>query len=336
MLMNESLSISLVNEHQRPLASLIVFWWGLLLVMQQSHRLVLLQDTLAIDPTGPSTLAMTLLTGFRGDLAMASLGILLGALVALVGWTLMRLLYLVLYIRPSAGLYARCLSMIAGLFAVFFIVFLLIDMGYYAYNKQHPDLVFFEYLEDLFSPALNRRLRRAYEPEPGTDADGSGIERSGKVGTSGGGVRVAASCSASGMGMVFRRAISPGLRVESGCMVHAWSPYLCGRLFGFSGFHPMGPWAIARANISDSSYYLLAQNPLWYTGDVLYGAFSTRLGGATARASRMMDLQEAIDVTRGIVEPGGEFLSAEYPLFAMGGAGRRHSESASECPAVLH
>ena len=227
MLMNESLSISLVNEHQRPLASLIVFWWGLLLVMQQSHRSVLLQDTLAIDPTGPSTLAMTLLTGFRGDLAMASLGILLGALVTLVGSRLfMRLLYLVLYIRPSAGLYARCLSMTAGLLAVFFIVFLLIDMGYYTYNKQHPDLVFFEYLEgNFFHTSPQRPPAGALVSQSRARTSGSGAERSWKVGTSGGRVRAVANCSASGMGMDISSCHqSPRLECRERCMIHARSP----------------------------------------------------------------------------------------------------------------
>lgn len=85
-------------------------------------------------------------------------------------------------------------------------------------------------------------------------------------------------------------------------------------LIGFSGFHPMGPWSIARADIPSSAYYLLAQNPLWYTGDVLYGSYSTRLGNAASRVAALMEVPEAIRLARATLGDGQEFVSEDYPL----------------------
>jgi hypothetical protein len=90
-------------------------------------------------------------------------------------------------------------------------------------------------------------------------------------------------------------------------------------LLGFSGFHPMGPWSIARADIPSSAYYLLAQNPLWYAGDVWYGSYATKLGNAASRLTALMEVTEAIAVTRATVGPGDQFLSDDYPLVRNSG-----------------
>ena len=298
-----------------------MFWWGLLLVVQQSHRLLLLHDTLGIASADLLTIGLTLATGFRGDLTIASLGVLLGAMVALAGWAILRVSLRMRGRLSEPDLYNRCFSAIMLCLAAFCLLFLLVDMGYYAYSKQHPDLVFFEYLEDLFAfrseadPAQTAVLAPSQALKQ-TEAELGTIRKWAP--------RVAGFVCLQALVLwtwarFFNRVVGPRLTNRE----RAWNSQVVAGTFGavlvgFSGFNHMGPWAIARADIPNTTYYLLAQNPLWYTGDVLYGSFSTRLGGATARASKLMALDEAVGVTRETIDPGHTFVSMEYPLVRDG------------------
>ena len=299
------------------LARVAVFWWGLLLLMQQAHRLVLLPDTLAVEPADSGTLLHTLATGFRADLTVSSLAILLAAVVTVCLWFPIWGVGRLTGARPSHRLLVRILRGTVAALALFFLLFLLIDMGYYTYNRQHPDLVFFEYLEDLLSRSAGDGVAQSTasavsQAGKQTQAEVSDLAKWGpKV--------LGFALAQVGVFLLWRtifvRALAPFLAQRELARHTGTVTGTCAAvLIGFSGFHPMGPWSIARADIPSSAYYLLAQNPLWYTGDVLYGSYSTRLGNAAGRVAALMEVPEAIRLTRATLGPGQEFVSEDYPL----------------------
>ena len=198
------------------------------------------------------------------------------------------------------------------------IVFALtIDMGYYGYNRQHLDSVFFEYLDDLLS--------KGPEPTPGTTATPSPsqaltqmrteIAEAGKWAT-----RVLMFALVMGIclflwGRVFLRRMEPVL-VQWRRRSPKTSTIILALLIlvPITGFHPQGPWSIARVGIPSTSYYLLAQNPIWYGGDVLLGSLAFRMSGGTSKIERLMPADEAIQITRTVLAPDALFTNARYPL----------------------
>ena len=131
----------------------LVFWWMLFLVIQQAERLFLLPEAIASETPSLSLLAKVLATGLRADLITATIAVLLAALLAgLVG-----------VVRASAvrwfgaitkrGAHPRALMRCCGAVGVLLMVLLIVDMGYYGYNQQRLNFVFFEYLGDIFLQA---------------------------------------------------------------------------------------------------------------------------------------------------------------------------------------
>src|SRR5207237_7362359 len=87
-----------------------------------------------------------------------------------------------------------------------------------------------------------------------------------------------------------------------------------GLVAGATGLDREGPLAIARVGIPSTTYYVLAQNPIWQTVDASLLAFGSDQQRARSRAEALMPLDEAIRLTREAVAPEGVFPSAHYPL----------------------
>ena len=54
--------------------SALVYWWVLLFLIELTHRLFLLPETMALESSTPGLLAKTLLVGIRADLSVATYG----------------------------------------------------------------------------------------------------------------------------------------------------------------------------------------------------------------------------------------------------------------------
>jgi hypothetical protein len=87
-----------------------------------------------------------------------------------------------------------------------------------------------------------------------------------------------------------------------------------GFLVGATGLHWQGPLAVARVGISSTTYYALAQSPLWQAAEASFFALNGTQQSTRARAERLMPLAEAIALTRRAVAPGARFTSEDYPL----------------------
>jgi phosphoglycerol transferase MdoB-like AlkP superfamily enzyme len=294
------------------LIGVLVFWWILLFLVQSAERVFLLREAARVEPPTVALLAHTLLTGARADLILATLGTglavagaaVVAAPVALAG--------------PRAGVVAwfrRSLRGWCWTLAVAFLLVLTVDMGYYGYNRQHLDTVFFEYVDDMLSraPASTR------DAPPATGSRQAMAQTRAELGDAGKwAARLAMfgllqALVIAGWRWLYRRGVEAGL-----ARWRARAPMASGVVLGVcvvagaSGLHWQGPLAIARVGISSTTYYALAQSPIWQTGEGVFLAL--RAHGTRARAEGLMPLPDAIRVARRTIAPAAAFASDEYPL----------------------
>jgi len=299
------------------LPGVIVFWWIAFFLAQGADRAFLMWDAAHVEPPTAGLLAFTMLAGARADLVVGSLAV----LVALLTAGLLALPWLVMRARRrerrpvevfGAAFRATCWTL-AALYALI----MTIDMAYYAYNRQHLDAIFFEYVDEMLSRA----------PAAGPSADSTLASRQAleqtraEIGDAGKwAARLAAFALVQAVVIVtwrwvFRRRVEPFLARWSAHRPRASVPVLCvGLVVGATGLNPEGPFAIARVGISSTTYYTVAQNPIWQTVDAWFLAFGPEQQSTRARAERLMPLDEAIRLTRQAVAADGVFPSGQFPL----------------------
>ena len=288
----------------------IVFWWIVFLTIQQVERWFLLPDVIRAEPPGVSVLLDALATGFRADLILSTMAVLAVALAAglasVVWWAAVGRSLGTAWSRS----YGRLLTAAGTLTAVLLVVLLLLDIGYYRYNQQRLNFVFFEYLGDLLVQ----------------------WKETGVVGSQAAG-QTSAELEAGGkwaglvLGFMFceTAAVLAWSRVFSS-LRRRWAPLVSGRTLvsnlalllalavGLTGFHPRGPEAIRAADISSAAYYTLAQNPVLYAGEGLRAALDAQRKSDQGRAFDEMPLPEAIRATRDVIGPKAVFPYPAYPL----------------------
>ena len=288
-----------------------VFWWLLLLLIQQAQRLLLTSLALARESTSARTLAQTLLTGVRADLITAGFGMAAALALAIV------LGSLVLAGRRVTGrplhparTYRRALVAASVATTLVFLVVLTVDMGYYRYSGQRLDFVFFEYVGDMLDQAGS-----------GTTMDTqAGRQTSAEAGDVGKWVAPVAGYVAlqvlfvGGWLLVFRRWVRPRLAAAQSRAPRATVATLAVVVAaGAWGFHPDGPETVQATSVSQSTYYALAQNPLWYSGGAIQDAMTTQTPLPAAVRSAMPEAR-ALKLAEQMLLPGGAFVDPRYPL----------------------
>lgn len=298
------------------LSRLLCFWWILFIILQQGQRWILLPEAWSQEPPSSSTLLTTLLTGLQADIIVATVAtglmILLGSLLAaLAGIPAPRQSSAPRDLRRQAGYKRAGLLIGSVLMSV-----LTIDMGYYYYAHTHLDFVFFEYLEDLLYP----RTETAAASEALTISQALKQTQAEIMQVDKWATLVIAFFSielllAWGWWRCYRRIIAPRLASYTIQSPRAARFILIGCLaLGLSGFNWFGPWGVQRANISSSVYYTLAQNPIWYAGEVWAGTVFFELTGGTASLETLMPFQDALERSRTLIDARATFPFSEYPL----------------------
>jgi len=294
---------------QLSFRSTLVFWWALLFLIQLTHRLFLLPETMALESPTPGLLAKSLLVGIRADLSVATYGALAALVMAwVVGWSSSRFLALRKRVRdrnPFATLLHYFCLIIAGIF----MMVLVADMGYYAYNHSHLDYVFFEYLSDL----TTQDTAQAGQASTQTEAE---LEKGDKWG-----VRLVTFFLCQALIIFlwtfsFIRGVSSLLTAFKSLVPHKGNMVMgiCLLVAG-TGLDPYGPWAVQRSKISSSVYYAYAQNPIWYSMEMLRSPFQFDLhGGGISGMLTLMPLDQAIQTARNAIAPGEKFPYAQYPF----------------------
>ncbi|MGH7387491.1 MAG: LTA synthase family protein, partial [Candidatus Methylomirabilales bacterium] len=296
---------------------ILLFWWGLYLVIQQAGRLFLLPEALSIETPSAGVLATTLVTGLRADLIVATLGVVLGMAVALALWLPHAALSKLRGMPVNARVYGRGFAASSLLIAVLLMGLVTVDMGYYAYNHAHLDFVFLEYVDDLFA-GDNEQAKASEGGPPASQAlqqTEAELKEVKKWGWRLFGFIILQGAVIIVWWQAFRRIVEPAwARWESTSPRVATVMVVLGLTLGATGIHPDGPWSIARVGINSSVYYILAQNPLWYTGDVLFGNIAYRRSGRPSTVHNTMPFEDAVRIAGAALAQGGTFPFPRYPF----------------------
>jgi phosphoglycerol transferase MdoB-like AlkP superfamily enzyme len=287
-----------------------VFWWLLLLLMQQAQRLTLLIGTALHQPRPLGMVARTLGTGLRADLVIAGFGIAAAVVIAGVIGSLVIAARAVRRAPLGASrAYTSALALSAALLAVMTFGVLTVDLGYYRYSGSRLDFVFFEYVSDVVDqlrhgPTAGAQVGRQ------TAAEASEVKRwllpvVGYLALEAGAV--------AGWWCAFARR----LRALGG-----WSDRRPWRLriavalvvaAGAWGLHPGGPDTVQSAAVSDSAYYILAQNPIWNFGMTLQDGMRDHRPVPAAIVKAMPE-RRAFAMAQSLLAPGATFVDPRYPL----------------------
>jgi len=295
----------------------VVFWWGLLFLVQGAERVFLVREAARVEPPSAGLLAQTVLTGAWADLMLATLGVLL----ALAGAALVTVPLALARRRAgrarAAGWFSRVLRGWCWAVAVLYLLVLTVDMGYYGYNRQHLDTVFFEYVDEMLSraPAATGDGATATGTRQAVEQTRAELGEAGKWARR---VALFAALQAAVIAAwwwLFRRRVGPALerwhvRAPAASFVTLGVCFVAGA----TGLNWQGPLAVARVGISSTTYYALAQNTLWQAVEGVFFTLGADQKNARARAERLMPLPEAIALTRRALAPAASFPSNDYPL----------------------
>ncbi len=298
------------------LRRLLVFWWILFLVVQQTERLFLLPEALAREVPPWDVLGKTLLAGFRADLITATIAVILAAFLAGgfgLLWSTARAWRGMTVERGIV--YRRALLWSSGLIGFLILILLTVDMGYYHYNQQHLNFVFFEYVDDLIVQAQETGVTSSQAAQQ-TNAEIQDVQ---KWGLRLVGFYLLLCLVIVGWWLLFSRAIGPALgRRTLGATPHTNALLIFGLAVGIMGFHPQGPYGIRTVQISQAEYYTLAQNPILYASEALRAMLVSRIKEQEPRGVSAMPLEEAVAVTQGLLGHGAVFPDSRYPLVRTG------------------
>ncbi|HEY3097970.1 MAG TPA: LTA synthase family protein [Methylomirabilota bacterium] len=317
------------------LPATIVFWWGAFVIVQSAERLFLVATTVGQERPSAATLSKTLLTGFRADLIGATAGILIAIVLGLVIGAAVALFRRRRIrrgdVRPpwTRGVWVGGLVMALVILAV-----TTVDMGYYHYSGQRLDLVFLEYVSDVFAQAGDAQVAGS---QVARQTAAELRERSKWA------MHVAAFVASMALALgvwsfAFARWMRPLLhRCE---MAAPWVTAVVlalGLVWTGTGFQREASLEAQRVSISSSTYYTLAQNPFWYIAANVERAVETRVAGTERELLRLMPEQTAVRLAQATIAPGAEFPSSRYPLVhaTTGAAGVRLDQVGGGRPNIL-
>jgi hypothetical protein len=295
----------------RSFGAAFLFWWVLLLAVQQAQRLVLIILAAVRQPPAGSVLLATLATGLRADFIVAGFGMAAALLLSLVIGSV------AVVGRRLAGkpvrvsrAYTRALSASALVVTVACFLLLLLDMGYYRYSGQRLDFVFIEYVTDL-SEHLTAGVTAKTQAGRQTAAEAQNVAH--WIGPLAGFLALEIGAIV-GWSFAFRRWMGRAWAAfEAAAPRAALVALLLVAAAGAWGFHPAGPETIQSAGVADSTYYALAQNPIWYVGNTLENS-STMRAKVPARVRATMPERRALPLTRKALDLEDAALDPRYPF----------------------
>ena len=290
----------------------VVFWWFLFLVIQQVERLFLLPDVMAIEAPSTGLLVNTLTTGFRADLITSTIAVLVVSLLSGIGGTLW---WIVTRWRrePGHGFagYRRIFIVAGTVMGILLVVLLLVDIGYYRYNQQRLNFVFFEYVGDLLTQWKETGLKGSQA----AGQTGAELDDRGKWAGTVLGFLLFEMIAIVAWWCCFTRIAKPVLgRLTQGTVLAPNMMLLVGFAVGLTGFHHRGPEAIRAADISSAAYYTLAQNPVLYASEGLRAVLDAQRKSDKSQNFEEMPLEEAVRIAQDAIGPGAVFPYQEYPF----------------------
>src|SRR5262249_21307378 len=139
---------ALVSSVTSALTPRFVFWWLLLVVVQQAQRIFLIGAEARRDASSPAVLGLTLLTGLRADLVTASFGMIVVLVVAVI----VAAPFVLGGLGRAGAVLVRTVTVAAAILTVAYVVVLTVDMGYYLYSGHRLEAGFIQYLNHPLGP----------------------------------------------------------------------------------------------------------------------------------------------------------------------------------------
>ena len=295
----------------------ILLVWGCYVLLQFVQRVLLMLATWDREPATVETLSTTLLVGGRGDLMAATYLLAVAAILASL-YAAGRVL-----LRGRGGQpgflspWLQGFKWGAALCGGFLLVLLLIDFGYYHFNQQRLNFVFFEYLGDLIggSQPSHDQNGSSHSSTQSVGQTSAELQQFGKWAVPVGGFFLAQLIVMAGWWWLVTRHIGARLIAHDHrrprMMLLIFVLSLSG---GATGFHLKGPYAIRVASINSMTYYMLAQNPLLYASEGLRATLDSQFKENSTIGFKSMPLDEAIQRVRLSIGTEETFPSAQYPL----------------------
>ncbi|HEU4369619.1 MAG TPA: LTA synthase family protein [Methylomirabilota bacterium] len=291
----------------------LVFWWVLLLLVQQAQRLVLLALAGARELPSARVFLATLGTGVRADLVVTGFAIAASFLVALAVGVIVLLVHRAARARRVA---VRALAVAAAVTAALAFLVETLDLGYYRYSGQRLDFVFLEYVGDVLEELTTRSV---VDTQVGrqTVAEVQDLRRwlvpmAGYLALEIGAVAA--------WWLAFRRWVAPALaawQVRTPRLAPAALALVVAA--GAWGLHPEGPDSVQAAGVGHSTYYALAQNPIWYVGSVMRAGVKQQISVPPAVLAAMPE-GRAHRIARALLAPVATFPDPRYPFVRLGDA----------------
>ena len=302
------------TDTRRSFGRTLVFWWVLLLLVQQAQRLVLLALAGAGDLPSARVLLATLGTGVRADLVVTGFAVAASFLVALVAG----IIVLVVRGRASARRVAvRAFAVAAAVTTVLAFLVETLDLGYYRYSGQRLDFVFLEYVGDVLEELTTTKAAVDTQVGRQTAAEVQDLRR--WIVPVAGYLALEIGALAAWW-LAFRHWVAPALAAWQ-----ASAPRLTATALvlvvaaGAWGLHPDGPDSVQAAGVGHSTYYALAQNPIWYVGSAMQAGVKRQSSVPPAVLAAMPE-GRAHRIAQALVSPAATFPDPRYPFVRLADA----------------
>ena len=291
----------------RSTQRLLIFWGVVFLLIQQGERLFLVGRVAFTDPPSVGLLTKTLLNGLLADVVTTFWALVLAMALAVLFSLPFVLCKQNGNVRFALGYY-RGLVFALVLMALSLFVVSTVDVGYYRYNHQHVDFVFFEFVDDLLHSVQQEEISQATE-QTTAELD----EARQWMVYVGGFVLVEALFLSLWCAYFLRGNIRHFPQWEGR---YPYVPTLVlGVMFGGSayGIGPLGPSFAHILQVESETYRSLSQNPILFAQQPLRDVFLSQWGWTPATLPVAMDMDQAVQITQAFMG-GTSFPLNQYPL----------------------
>src|SRR2546425_1791467 len=286
---------------------LLVFWWALFVIIQQTQRLFLFPETAALEWPTTGLLMRTLGAGLVGDMISATGAV---AVAAVLGVLLTIPASRLSKTAKRNGGYRAGLNVALAVVGGLLLVILIVDVGYYGFSQQHVNFVFFEYLDDLLHTSGNET--GASQAAEQTVAE---LEDGGKWGVWIGTFLLLEGLAVAGWWVAFKQKIGPMLaRWDTPRPVVASVALVTAVVSGAAGLGPFDQSWSPRTATDSEAYFNLAPNPLLFAREPLRDAFLSQWSWMPRRIPGAITFEEAVQVAQEALGRGASFPFPQYPL----------------------
>lgn len=290
------------RREDRSFWHVLVFWWAVLVLLQFGERLFLFSGMAMVELPSVATGAQIFGIGFLGD-AITATGLLVVALVMAVP---LAVSFAVRQGARRSALWCRSVAATAGIVGVLLAGLLIIDVGYFTYNRQHLDFVFFEYLDELVQGGGDTGTSQAAQQT------GAELAEAGKWVVRIGSFFLLEFLLVAGWWAFYARCVAPALGQWRSRRPVAAPVMLSATLIGsVMGLSP-AEGTMNGSSFDREAYHSLAQNPVLFAREPLQDALLSQWTWSPRRDARVMTIDDAIRTTQAALN--GRFPVPGYPL----------------------